>query len=185
METLRTGLMFIALVAFLTAFGFGVMSTTTSRWYVDERNTDTTLDEPRNIVNRGLWQWCDYDGVCFEIPDEEYLDAVRAFSILSLIIALVSLGLSLMAVNEDGTKLKLVAALFFFVTALFQLIAMGVYTKEIRDMASFDEQYWGYSFRLGWAAVFLYGASGLIFLVVATFLAGSPTKVRYGHVNRT
>ena len=70
METLRTGLMFIALVAFLTAFGFGVMSTTTSRWYVDERNTDTTLDEPRNIVNRGLWQWCDYDGVCFEIPDE-------------------------------------------------------------------------------------------------------------------
>lgn len=72
-----------------------------------------------------------------------------------------------------------------WLAALFQLIAMGVYTKEIRDMASFDEQYWGYSFRLGWAAVFLYGASGLIFLVVATFLAGSPTKVRYGHVNRT
>ena len=53
---------------------------------------------------------------CPVFPYTDYLRAVRGFSILSLIAALVSLVLSLLAVNEDGTKLKLAAALAVFIT---------------------------------------------------------------------
>ena len=62
METVRIIILFVALCAYLTALGFGVVSVTTSEWYVDESNTTSGV-----IVRQGLWIECDIDGVCRDI----------------------------------------------------------------------------------------------------------------------
>ena len=70
-------------------------------------------------------------------------------------------------------------------TALFQLIAMAVYTGVVMDdVADFRHSNWGYSFGLGWSAVGLYAIVSIIYVLVATVLQDQPAQVNYTHVKQ-
>ena len=110
----------------------------------------------------GLWEYCsiyndeskceshDFDKYEASGLDYDFIKAVRAFGILGI---LASIAAFVMCLVTLFSKIRcLYAAIPCFVAAFCQMIAMAVYTKEIKEHKG--NLGWGWSFGIGWAAIF-------------------------------
>ncbi|CAK8693054.1 epithelial membrane protein 1-like [Clavelina lepadiformis] len=99
----------------------------------------------------GLWQLC-LSNICrsfwdLGLKEAAYVDAVRAFSIMSMIFQCTALALTLMAFkNQSGNHRRNTSSVMMS-AGVFMFIAMIVFSTKYH--LSFSVSF-GYSFYLGW-----------------------------------
>ncbi|XP_029433389.1 lens fiber membrane intrinsic protein-like [Rhinatrema bivittatum] len=135
----------------------------------------TVIYDVKARAHWGLWQMCSM-GKCQEITSNfDYINSVRGCLIFSAVLSIFALlgAISSFANWRFGPITgALMTSVFSFFTALFDLIAMAVYSSETPGMVTAAS--WGYawSFFLGWTALPLLIIAGILLL----FAHNSPNN---------
>ncbi|XP_053308455.1 protein NKG7 [Spea bombifrons] len=113
------------------------------------------VDFGAGLFHEGLWQRCS-KGDCVRLSGREYIDATRGLLIVSL--AFLAFGvlcssLSFFKVSVGRITASLVAGIMEFISAVFLLIGMSVYTGETQYGVNNGSLNYQWSFFLCWAAV--------------------------------
>lgn len=121
----------------------------------------------------GIWKSCytmndvttceklDIDKLSSLGNDFTFMKAVQAFTILAVLVAVAAFVACLLTMV---TKFRgYFAAVPCFLSGLFQLIAMAVFTAKIEDFKGTSS--FGWSFGIGWTSVFFPLVAGITMLV--------------------
>lgn len=133
---------------------------------------------------QGLWQEC-YNGTrvldgnpttvnapleCYPAESSQWLDAARAFALISLVILIVAIIVAVVSfvMGQRHSRLFIVAGVLILVAAMCQLLPLIIFpTKFLSEPVVFGrtgfELHWGWGLALG--VFFMDVAAGIVFIV--------------------
>merc|ERR1712176_383280 len=98
-------------------------------------------------VKSGLWRTCNGD-VCGSISgSSSKLDAVRAFSVLAILLSIAATALAILFMFTDKVK-GMFVAIALIAAGACMLIAMAIFTADVEDAVMKPDYGWAYA--LGW-----------------------------------
>ncbi|KAM8927308.1 lens fiber membrane intrinsic protein-like [Pelodytes ibericus] len=113
------------------------------------------VDFGSGLSHQGLWQICSKNN-CIKIPGVEYIGAARGLLIVSmafLLFGTLSSCLAFTSFTVGKITAPLMAGIMEFISAIFLIIGMSVYTGETEYYVNNNSYNYGWSFFLGWVAV--------------------------------
>ncbi|XP_065060983.1 peripheral myelin protein 22-like [Rhopilema esculentum] len=146
------------LFAFIFGFSgllFIIVATPTHHWFVYKmKNNDT--------IYGGIWENCrqDTDGMysCSNLQTTDWLNAVKAFLIIAIILYLFVVLYLIMMVWGKGMTVRFIGIDLLF-AAMFGVIAMSVYTGKYHLKPGYE---YGWSYVLGWSGSIATVVSGVL-----------------------
>ncbi|MEE6481875.1 hypothetical protein FKM82_013039 [Ascaphus truei] len=117
-----------------------------------------------NPFHMGLWQVCFRDHCMKVSSGAEYIDATRGLLIIStalLILGLLSSGIAFANFSLGRVTGPLAASILEFISAVFLLIGMSVFTGETASSVNQSSVNYQWSFYLSWAAVPILGFAAI------------------------
>ncbi|XP_078414974.1 lens intrinsic membrane protein 2.1 [Cetorhinus maximus] len=123
-----------------------------------------------SFMHQGLWRYC-LPGKCYLHTDSvAYWDATRAFMILSLLAGIIGIIIGIMAFMQYSSFNKVdktfAAGILYFISCLFVLLAMAIYTAVTVNYYGKRYGHWrfSWSYIIGWVAVVLNFFAGIFFM---------------------
>ena len=131
-------------------------------WFRVELKSGVTLGES------GLWKTCAYNRCSniTEIPD--WLKAVRAFAIISILACIAGIMIAILGLFNEKVK-GLFATIFFFATGVCMIIALGIYTDKKDKYISKPGVSFGWSYIVGWIGALGAFVSGIVGILAERF----------------
>jgi len=145
----------------LFAFIFGlfgllfiVIATPTHHWF-------TFQSKANFLTYGGIWENCKQyaNGVysCLPLPTTDWLNCVKAFLIISIILYLMVVLYLIVLVWGRGLAIRFIG-IDLLLAAMFALIAMSVYTAKYKMQPGYN---YGWSYTLGWLGTVFTAISGI------------------------
>nr|XP_034975979.1 lens fiber membrane intrinsic protein-like [Zootoca vivipara] len=122
------------------------------------------------FAHQGLWRYC-FPGKCYmQLESIAYWNATRAFMILSALSCFAGIITGIFSFAQFSTfqrfNRSFAAGVLFFVSTLFVLLAMGIYTGVTVNFLGkrFGEWRFSWSYILGWVALLMTFFAGIFYM---------------------
>nr|XP_008115508.1 PREDICTED: lens fiber membrane intrinsic protein isoform X1 [Anolis carolinensis] len=127
------------------------------------------------FAHQGLWRYC-FPGKCymqmekFVLFPSVYWNSIRAFMILSALTCFAGVITGILSFAQLSTSQRFnrsfVAGILFFVSALFVILAMGLYTGVTVNFLGkrFGDWRFSWSYILGWVSLLLTFFAGIFYM---------------------
>ncbi|XP_062996256.1 lens fiber membrane intrinsic protein-like [Elgaria multicarinata webbii] len=122
------------------------------------------------FAHQGLWRYC-FSGKCYmQMESIAYWNATRAFMIVSALSCFAGIITGILSFAQVSTfqrfNRSFAAGVLFFISTIFILLAMGIYTGVTVNILGkrFGEWRFSWSYILGWVALLMTFFAGIFYV---------------------
>ncbi|XP_074837571.1 lens fiber membrane intrinsic protein-like [Carettochelys insculpta] len=122
------------------------------------------------LAHQGLWRYCLASKCYMQTENIAYWNATRAFMILSALSCFAGIITGILAFAQPSTferfNRSFAAGIMFFISTLFVLLAMAVYTGVTVNFLGkrFSDWRFSWSYILGWVALLMAFFAGIFYM---------------------
>ena len=113
------------------------------------------------VSEQGLWKGCALNECSSLKPIPDWLKAVRAFAIISILVCIAAILIAILGIFNEKVKGPF-ATIFFFAAAVCMVIALAIYTDKADQIVSKPGVSYGWSYVVGWIGALGACVSGIV-----------------------